>query len=79
MMEEGFLKGTIVYSEVENDCPYTIRVDAEEPYFLDPVNLDGKYEVDGEKIWFKYTGLRRMNRCEKANPINITEMQKRGE
>jgi len=79
LMDQGFMKGTIVYSEKENDCPYTIKVEADEPYFLDPINLDGAYKNDGEKIWFKFTGLRRMNRCEKANPVSITEMQKRGE
>ena len=79
MMANGFLKGTIVYSEAENDCPYTIKVEGDEPYFLDPVNLENSFKTDGAEIWFKFTGLRRMNRCEKANPVNITEMQKRGE
>ncbi len=79
MIEDGFMKGTIVYSEKENDCPYTIRVEADEPYFLDPINLDRAYKSDGAKVWFTFTPLRRMNRCEKANPVNITEMEKRGE
>ena len=77
MLEAGYAKGTIVYSDIEGDCPYTIRVDSESSYLLDPVNLTETYKNDGAKIWVKYTGLRRMNRCEKANPVTITEIENR--
>jgi len=78
MTEEGFIKGTIVTSKVEGDCPITIQVDGKDgSYFLDPINLDDNYKKEGEKIWFKFGGLRMMNRCEKANPISIIEIQKR--
>ncbi len=80
MMEEGFKAGTIVYSEVENDCPYTIQIENEDPsYFLDPVNLEEAYKKDGMKIWVQYAGMRMMNRCEKANPVNVVAIQKREE
>jgi len=79
MMEEGFKKGVIVYSDVEGDCPYTIKMEGESAYFLDPINLEEAFRKDGEKIWFKFNGLRRMNRCEKANPVSIETMQKRAE
>ncbi len=80
MIEEGFIKGIIVTSKVEGDCPITIQVEGKEgSYFLDPINLEDNYKNDGEKIWFKFAGLRRMNRCEKANPISIIEIQKRVE
>ncbi len=78
MMDAGFKMGTIVASKVEGDCPYTIKMeDADKPYFLDPQNLEAIYKKDGEKIWVKFNGLRMMNRCEKANPISITEILKR--
>ena len=80
MIEAGFIKGTIVTSEVEGDCPITIQVQGKEtPYFLDPINLDENFKKEGENIWFKFAGLRMMNRCNKANPISIIEIQKRVE
>jgi len=78
MIAEGFLMGTISTSKIEGDCPITIKVEGKKSaYYLDPMNLTEEYKSEGEKIWFKFTGLRRMNRCEKASPINITEIQKR--
>jgi uncharacterized protein YceK len=80
MMENGFKMGTIVASKVEGDCPYTIQlVDDNYSYYLDPINLDEGFKKHGEKIWLKFAGLKMMNRCEKANPISIIEIQKREE
>lgn len=77
MEEAGYTKGTIVSSEKEGDCPYVIALEDDSSRMFDPVNLETAYKKDGTKIWFKYTGLRMMNRCEKANPVNINEIQKR--
>lgn len=78
MKEAGFMSGTVVYSDVEGDCAYTIDVDSEDfKYLLDPINLDEKYQKDGAKIWMKFGGLRMPNRCEKANPVSIIEIQER--
>ena len=77
MLEAGFIKGTIITSKIEGDCPSTIKIQGKEAlYFLDPINLEENYKNDGEKIWFKFAGLRMMNRCDKANPISITEIVK---
>jgi hypothetical protein len=76
MTKEGFLSGTIIYSEKEGDCAYVIDVDNEgHSYMLDPINLDKSFMKDGQQVWFKFTGLRMMNRCTKANPVNIIEMK----
>ncbi|GEQ84665.1 hypothetical protein ULMS_01730 [Patiriisocius marinistellae] len=77
MMEAGFKQGVIVASNIEGDCPFTIKIDGDQPYFLDPINLDDMYKKDGMKIWFTFNGLRMMNRCEKANPVNVNEIQVR--
>lgn len=77
MMEEGYLKGTIVASTTEGDCPYVIEVEGKEAYFLDPTNIESTYQKDGMKIWFTYRGLRMMNRCQKANPIELVDIEKR--
>lgn len=78
MMAAGYKLGTIVYSDVEGDCPYTIKMlgDNKEFYYLDPSNLEESYKKDGQKVWIKFNGLRRMNRCEKANPVELVAIKK---
>ncbi|SRX52336.1 hypothetical protein [Aequorivita sp. CIP111184] len=80
MMAAGYLLGTIVYSDKEGDCPYTIQMpgDKMEFYYLDPINLEETYKKDGQKVWIKFNGLRRMNRCDKATPAEITDIKKGG-
>ena len=78
MIEEGYKMGVIVTSRKEGDCPITIQIIDEETYFLDPINIAEMYKViDGDKVWIKFNGLRMMNRCEKANPVSLTEIKKR--
>jgi hypothetical protein len=80
MTANGFKMGTIVASKVEGDCPYVIEMEGDnKPYYLDPINLDESFKKNGEKIWFTFGPLRMMNRCEKANPVSIIEMEKREE
>ncbi len=80
MIADGFTKGLIVTSKEEGDCPITIKVDGKDgAYYLDPINLEDTFKKEGEKVWFKFGGLRMMNRCVKANPISIIEIQKRAE
>jgi len=78
MMDAGFKKGVIVFSEKEGDCPYTIKIEQDETYY-DPINLEESYKKEGEKVWFQFNPLRRMNRCVKANPVFVSEIQKRAE
>jgi hypothetical protein len=79
MLEDGYLKGVIVASEKEGDCPYTIRVvdNNDYNYELDPINMEKTFNKDGMDVWFKFTALRMPNRCLKANPVSLTEIQKR--
>ncbi len=76
-LEEGFKKATVIYSTLEGDCPYTISVEGESVLF-DPVNLESNFKKNQEKVWVKYHPLRMPNRCDKANPVEITEIVKRG-
>ena len=74
-IEKGFTLGEIFLSNIEGDCPVTIKIKGKNGvYYLDPINLDDKYQLAGLEVWFKYSGLRRMNRCQKANPIAIQEI-----
>lgn len=77
MMADGFTMGTIIASTKEGDCPYVISSEIDgNAVMYDPINLEEMYKKDGVKVWYKYNGLRMMNRCEKANPVNISEIQK---
>ena len=77
MLEEGFTKGTITISKEEGDCPVTIKIEGKDgSYYLDPINLSSDFQKEGEKVWFKYGGLKMMNRCDKASPVSIIEIQK---
>lgn len=77
MISEGYTEGTIVFSDKADDCAYTIQLEGKDNLMYDPMNLDAAYQKHDEKIWFKFSPLRRMNRCIKANPIYITELKKR--
>lgn len=80
MTKDGFLSAEVVESKVEGDCPFALKLmNGDSPYFLDPINMTDQYKVNGEKLWIKFSGLRRMNRCDKASPVNITEIEKRVE
>ena len=77
MMESGFSMATVVASKTEGDCPFTIKM--EDGTLFDPINLEDGFKKHDTKIWVKYSGLRMMNRCVKANPVRIDEIQKRVE
>lgn len=81
MMQAGYLPGRIIYSDEGDDCQYTIQLkDGEKDfYYVDPVNLDRKFNTDGRSIWVKFTNLETEKRCEKANPVEIVEIQNRDE
>ena len=77
MIADGYLAGQISISKEEGDCPVTIKVEGKNgAYYLDPIDLKEDFQTDGEKVWFKFDGLRRMNRCEKASPVSISEIIK---
>ena len=78
MMEAGFKQASIVASDEPGDCPYTLKL-SDGVTLLDPINLDESYKMQDAKIWVKYAGLKMMNRCKKANPVRIEEIQKRAD
>ncbi|WP_146090724.1 hypothetical protein [Aureitalea marina] len=80
MIAEGFAAGTVVLSDEPRDCPVTIRLEGTDTTtYYDPVEIDDAFKTEGLKVWFKFRGLRMANRCQKANPIAIEEIKKRGE
>jgi hypothetical protein len=81
MMADGYLPGRIIYSDLADDCEYTIQLKNGDRdfYYVDPINLQENFRTDEQTIWVKFNGLRRMNRCEKASPVEIIEMINREE
>lgn len=80
MLKSGFLSAEVVESKAEGDCPFTLKLmNGDTPYYLDPINMTENFKINGEKVWVKFSGLRRMNRCDKASPVTITEIEKRVE
>lgn len=77
MTENGYTNGIIVASKKDGDCPFTIKLEGESSNVIDPINLDDSYKKDGKKVTIKYQLLRRKNRCENANPVNIIEIKER--
>lgn len=79
MIADNYWEGTIVLSNKAGDCPVMIKIENKEgSYFLDPINISEKYQSfvsDGKKVWVKYAGLRMMNRCDKASPVNIIDLK----
>lgn len=81
MMAAGYLPGRIVYSDLVDDCEYTIQLigDDKNFYYVDPINLKEEFMKDQRTVWVKFNVLRRMNRCEKARPVEIDEIEDRME
>jgi len=81
MLADGYLPGRILYSELADDCEYTIQLkeNSKDFYYVDPINLGENFRRDNQTVWVKFNGLRRMNRCEKAAPVEITEIMNRDE
>ena len=79
MMEAGFKQASIMASEETDDCPFIMKMAGNDSDLLDPVNLDEKYMKHDVKIWVKFRSLRMKNRCDKARPVEIEEIQKREE
>ena len=77
LMAEGFTAGVIQESAQKEDCQFTILVSEQniQPYSLDPINLAEAYKKNGLAVFFKYRALRMMSRCQRANPVEIQEIQ----
>lgn len=74
----NYTSGIIIHSSEENDCAYTIHVTTDgNELFLDPINLENEYMENGLKVQFQYKTLKMKNRCNKANPISLTNITKK--
>lgn len=69
----GYTSGTIIQSKAEGDCEWTIKL--KDGRFLDPMTIDKDFMKDGATVWVKFLPQRRMQRCDKANPVDLTEIK----
>ncbi|GAB5398636.1 MAG: hypothetical protein Aureis2KO_02210 [Aureisphaera sp.] len=75
MEAEGYLKGIVMAGKGEGACEYVIDIKggfAEQK--VDPTNLSESFKSDSQKVWIKFRGLRMMNRCPEARPVEVTEI-----
>ncbi|MBX2829103.1 MAG: hypothetical protein KTR22_13135 [Flavobacteriaceae bacterium] len=81
MQADGYQKGVVLAGDgKEGSCAFVIDIKggfAEQ--IVDPTNLDDSYKTNDQKIWLKFRGLRMMNRCPEARPVEITEIFARKE
>ena len=79
MIGDGFHIEEIQHLE-NSKCAYII-IDQTTKVKFDPINIeDDEYQSfrnDAQKIYYKFRGLRMMNRCTEAQPIQLTEIKKR--
>lgn len=76
LKEEGYKLGVVDIIE-DSDCYYVIFL-KETNTFLDPVNIETeKFSAFREKdlnIFIKYRPLRKMNRCDNAQPVELIDV-----
>ncbi len=73
MIAKGYTLATVVLQPTEQGCPTVLKTDSE---LLDPINLKPEFAKDQMKVWITFARLRRMNRCDMAGPVSITEIKK---
>ena len=69
------IEGTVIESG-DKACFWAIELP--DKSLVDPINLEDSYKKNGTKIHLTFGRLRMKNRCDKANPINITSIKLRG-
>lgn len=72
LLKEGYTYGTIVHSLEEGDCEWTIKL--EDGRHFESLTMNEDFKKENMEVYFKYIPQRRMSKCTKASPIEITEM-----
>ena len=79
LMAEGYMVGTIKLTE-NSDCPCII-IDEKTGAKYDPINMNEKgfteFQLNDSKVYYKCSFLRMKNRCNEAQPVQLTDIKKR--
>ncbi len=77
-IDQGYTIGTVKLTD--KACSVILEVEKTGAKF-DPINIDDEkfsmYKKQDEVLYFKFRGLRMLNRCEEAQPIELTDIKKR--
>lgn len=76
MLADGYVSAKVIMQPSQEGCPVVLKTENE---YIDPINLQEDMKVDQMEVWVKFARLRRMNRCDMAGPVSITEIQKKAE
>ena len=74
---EAHLAATIKVGEDtinRQGCPWLLHIDGQANQVLDPINLSQEFQRTNAKVWVKYSGMRRMNRCPEASPVWVEDI-----
>jgi len=77
LLNEGFSIGTVTYLK-DSKCSYII-VDKKSGVKYDPINIDDEkyiaFKSDAKQIYYKCRFLRMKNRCNEAQPVQLTDIK----
>ena len=77
LIKQGYELGTVHYNE-NSFCDYTIILQ-ETGFHLDPVNFNddrfNAFREQGKNVIFKYLPLRRTNRCNNIQPVELSDIK----
>ncbi len=74
---EAHLAATIKVGEDiinRQGCSWLLHIDGPANQVLDPINLSQEFQRTNAKVWVKFRGMRRMNRCPEASPVWIEDI-----
>lgn len=74
---EAHLAATITtgnHAKNREGCPWLLHIDNLPNQVLDPINLPQEFQRTNAKVWVKFSGMRRMNRCPEASPVWVEDI-----
>lgn len=74
---EAHLAATITtgnHAKNREGCPWLLHIDNPPNQVLDPINLPQEFQRTNAKVWVKFSGMRRMNRCPEASPVWVEDI-----
>jgi hypothetical protein len=77
-VNNGYSKAIITNTKNNSGCALIIRLENSKE-LLDPLEINPDNYPNEQKIWFKFSATRMMNRCEQARPVKVIDIKKRAE
>ncbi|MFY7671951.1 hypothetical protein ACOSP6_12770 [Tenacibaculum sp. MEBiC06402] len=74
----GYVKAIITNNSNNSGCALIVKLEGSKE-LLDPLEINPDNYQNEQKIWFKFSSTRMMNRCEQARPVKVIDIKKRDE